>query len=86
MQQLPDGAISGNVLTDAEGNYVLSEDDGVEYYEYSYLDIGLDAFKYFNTAYESDDAFWLVQFFCTEDDYDSNKADFIKWAKTVSFY
>lgn len=85
-ENMPEGAISGNLVTDAEGNHVLSEDDGVDYYEYTYFDIGSDSFKYLNTAYESADAFWLVQFCCIEDDYDSNKANFIKWAKTVSFY
>ncbi len=85
-ENVPEGALSFNLLTDTEGNYVLPKDDGVEYYEYNYFDIGSETLKFLNTAYESDDAFWLVQFCCTEDDYDSNKADFIKWAKTVSFY
>lgn len=84
---MPDGVISGDkIFKDTEGNYILDEDDGVEYFEYTNINIGSDSFKYLSTAYESDDAFWFVQFTCAVDDYDSNKADFIKWAKTVSFY
>lgn len=83
---LPDGVVSNQILTSPEGEPVLSEDSGINYFEYTYLNLSEESFKYFNTAYESDDAFWLVQFVCAVDDYDSNKADFIKWAKTVSFY
>ena len=83
---LPEGVIPGNTLKDPKGNYILSENDGVEYFEYTDLNIGSDSFEYLSTAYESDDAFWLVQFTCASDEYASNKSDFIKWAKTVSFY
>ena len=85
-ENMPEDVQSNNVIVDTEGNSVLFEEDGVEYYEYTDFDLLSDSYKYLSTAYESDDAFWLVQFCCDVDDYDSNKADFIKWAKTVSFY
>lgn len=83
---LPDSVMDNQVLMSPEGEPIFSEVDGINYFEYTYLNLSEESFKYFNTAYESDDAFWLVQFACAVDDYDSNKSDFIKWAKTVSFY
>ncbi|MCI8331647.1 MAG: hypothetical protein HFE78_02330 [Clostridiales bacterium] len=40
-------------------------------------------FTYLATVFESSDAFWLVQFGCEKDKYDSFKEDFVKYAKTV---
>lgn len=51
----------------------------IEYEE----DIDNDTYKYFTTTFKGKDAFWIVQFACQEDKYDTYKPDFIKWAKTV---
>ncbi len=57
---------------------------------------GLTAFTYENTTnkkeftflatvYESDDAFWLIQFACETKNYAQMQEDFVKWAKSVKF-
>ena len=42
-------------------------------------------FTFFASVYESDDAFWLVQFACKTKDYEEMQEDFVKWAKSVKF-
>ena len=37
----------------------------------------------FVTLFKGKDAFWIVQFMCPKEMYDTYKPDFIKWAKTV---
>ena len=57
---------------------------------------GLCAFTYFNTSdgtdykllvciYQSETAFWSVQFMAPTADYDKNEKEFIKWAQKVRF-
>ncbi len=42
-------------------------------------------FTFFAAVYESDDAFWLIQFACETKDYADMQEDFVKWAKSVEF-
>lgn len=75
-----------NLPDTAEEISAVKAEDGVEYFDYiSYIDGQNMYFQYLNTTYESDDAFWILQFCCRESDYEKNKPDFIKWAKTVTF-
>lgn len=60
--------------------------DGLTYFEYTFLNEEENVtYKYFTTAIKSEDAFWMVQFSAKEDSYDEQKANFITWAKSVSF-
>lgn len=67
----------------------ILESDGVKYYTYSYVnDEDADdivSLKYLNIACRSDDSCWLLQFCCRSESFDANKANFIKWSKTVTF-
>ena len=42
-------------------------------------------YHYYTTMHESEKAFWLVQFVCEASKASSRKAEFVNWAKTVSF-
>ena len=43
-------------------------------------------FTYLAVTYKSSSAFWLVQFACESDDFDSKKAEFFAYADSVIFY
>lgn len=60
-----------NDLTSIEHSF-FNEDENLTY-------------KYFVAVYKSSDAFWMIQFSCTEDNYDAYRASFIEWAKSVEF-
>ena len=54
--------------------------------EYSFFSEEHDqTYSYFTTMYKSSDAFWLIQFACREEFYDTYKNDFVEWAQSVSF-
>ena len=40
---------------------------------------------YLATVNKSEDAFWLIQFICSEKNKDKYKPKFLEWSKTVSF-
>lgn len=54
----------------------------IPYFEYSSTVSGVD-YKYIGACYESDDAFWFVNFGTTASKYDSVKEDFERWAASV---
>lgn len=58
--------------------------DGLTTFEYTFLNTENNVtYKYFTTMFKGDDAFWTIQFSCDAKDYDANKADFIKYAKSI---
>ena len=64
----------------------LQNDYGLVYFEYEYTDEETgDIYSYFVPMYKSDDAFWFFQFACFKEDYETNREQFIEWAKSVEF-
>ncbi len=63
----------------------VSEDEDLVSFEYGYFNKEVNmAYKYFTTMFKGDDAFWLVQFACEEDKYETLKPEMIKYAKSVN--
>lgn len=69
------------VMADA----TYEETDGVPNMVYTYAGDDGKTYVYFTTFYKSSDAFWIVQYFVNESEYESRKPKFIEWAKTVHF-
>lgn len=42
-------------------------------------------FSYYATCHKSEEAYWLIQFGCTSDNYEKLLPDFEKWASSVVF-
>lgn len=63
-----------------DASVTLKEQDGLTYFEYQ-----VEKYYYFAYIYKSGDAFWVVQFSCDKDNVDTFKADFMAWAKTITF-
>lgn len=62
------------------------EIDGMYCMEHSFFNADVEAeYTYLSVTYKSDEAFWLIQFACLSEKYDSLKPDFINWAKSVRF-
>lgn len=52
-------------------------DDSLPYFVYENSEYGM---HYFVTAYEGEDSFWLVQFCCSEDNFNDYQERFLEWA------
>jgi len=63
-------------------NCTTLDNGSITYYTYK-IDDGIG---YLVTAYVSERAYWLVFFACDADIFETNKDDFLKWARTVGFY
>lgn len=64
----------------------ISKADGLTSMEYSFFNENMNQnHKYFCTMFKSSDAFWLVQFVCIEDVYDTHMDSFLNWAKSIKF-
>ena len=62
------------------------EKDGILTMEYSFLNEEENqTYKYLCAMYEGEDAFWVVQFACMADSYDSLSETLMTYAKSVSF-
>lgn len=62
------------------------EKDGLYTMEYSFFnEEENETYKYLCAMYESEDAFWMVQFACKADAYDSLSDTLLTYAKSVSF-
>ncbi len=48
-------------------------------------EVNNQTFFYVGVVYKSNDAFWLINFACLDEDKDTYKPKFIEWAKTVEF-
>ena len=53
-------------------------------FEYDYTASNA-TYRYYTVVYESDEAFWLVQFACAKDNYDAYKPSFVQFADMVVF-
>lgn len=59
-------------------------ENGRPIFEYTMTSDGV-TYAYYTSAYESEDAFWLVQFACYESDYATLRPLFVQWADSVTF-
>ena len=77
------------LIKNANQNYdidKLEHSGDLSYYEYTYTVEGDEnVYKCMTAVMESKEAFWLVQFYCLDSDYDSYKDSFIAWAGTITF-
>lgn len=60
----------------------IKEDNGMRYFDYTASNNG-QTFKYFSTAFESEDEYYFVQFYTMDYLYSLYEDDFIKWAHTI---
>ena len=64
----------------------LHKKDGIPLFEYEYDNESTGStFSYYTTMFESDDAFWLVQFTCYAAEYKEHVETFHKYARSVTF-
>lgn len=60
--------------------------DGIPLFEYDFTNPSTNqTFSYYTTVFESDEAFWLVQFTCYASDYSDMVSTFHKYARSVAF-
>jgi outer membrane murein-binding lipoprotein Lpp len=71
--------MQGNSLTGTP-----TEEDGLTYFTYTAETDGTE-FTYVGYCFRGDDAYWMVQMYCATSDFESMKADFTAWAKSVTF-
>ncbi len=72
------------VLAESPDIEVL-EYEGLKCFEYAAEGGGGVEYCYFATVFETDDAFWLIQFATETEKYEEALPSFIEWAKTVTF-
>jgi hypothetical protein len=77
VQEYADAAIKTNEL-DCE---VISE-DGVTYFVFE-SNLSDGSYTYLAAAYKGSDAYWLVQFACSTEQYESMKPELLKYAQSV---
>ena len=81
------------ITLDEYADLVLAESSDIEVLEYEglkcfeYAADGSDGteYCYFATVFETDDAFWLIQFATETEKYEEALPSFIEWAKTITF-
>lgn len=71
--------IKANMLTS-----VIETRDGLTYFEYEKEVNGKD-FHYYAFVFKADDAYWMIQFACNQDDTSELESDIFKYAGTVKF-
>ncbi|MBQ2311009.1 MAG: hypothetical protein II185_00465 [Firmicutes bacterium] len=59
-------------------------ENGRPVFEYEYTS-GSNTYKYYSSLYESDEAYWIVQFACMKQTYDKLRPSFVNMADIVSF-
>lgn len=62
----------------------IKEDNGLRYFDYEADGSNGEVYKYFSTAFGSDDNYWFVQFYTTKDKYAKYESQFLKWSHTVT--
>ncbi len=79
----------GEMVVDSNGfssDVELQTVDGLSCFEYEWTNPETNIeYKYLSVVYKTTNAFWLIQFSTTADNYDSCYADFLQWAKSVEF-
>ena len=80
-----DYAALTKAMTEMSGRTIgeIKHDGDIPYYEYTFRSQLM--YKYYTAHFESEDAFWGVQFFCAENRYDKCIDAFSIWAHSVTF-
>ena len=64
----------------------IKKEEGLTIMEYTFLNESNGiTYAYLTTMFKTSDAFWLIQFTCEKSDYDTRRASYIEWAKSVKF-
>ena len=63
----------------------LKDVNGHPVFEYTYKTDDGTGFSYFTAVFESEKAFWMLQFFSDMEDYEQLRPSFVDWIDTVSF-
>lgn len=64
----------------------MKKENGLTYYEHNYTDEETgDCYSYLGAVYKSDEAFWVVEFACYAEDFETYRPYIIKWAQSVEF-
>ena len=64
----------------------VKNEDGLTFFEYDYYgNDGTTIYSYLTTMFESDQAFWLVQFACDQTQWDKLRPEMVKYAQSVTF-
>lgn len=72
------------IKTNNKAQWELKEEDGLKCFTYDNTGNGKD-YSYLGVILKGNDAFWLFQFSCEKANFDSKKADFMKYAKSIKF-
>lgn len=72
------------VIEANEFSSTITEKEGITCFNYEDDSSG-ENFIYLGTVHRSGDAYWYVQFYCQEKDYEKNESTFLKWAKSIKF-
>ena len=67
-----------------EYDATVAEIEGLTAFTYFSVSDG-DTYKFLVCIYQSEDAFWSVQFMALAAEYDQNEKQFIEWAKQITF-
>ena len=62
----------------------IKEDNGLKYFDYEAEGTNGTIYKYFSTAFESDDYYWFVQFYTSKEQYSKYESKFLQWSRTVT--
>ena len=65
------------IRNNANGSVSEIFDDSLPYFVYENSEFGM---HYFVTAYEGEDSFWLLQYCCSEEDFNDYQERFLEWA------
>ena len=64
----------------------IKSEDGLTFFDYDYYGSdGTTIYSYLTVMYESDEAFWLVQFACDQTQWEKLRPEMIKYAQSVTF-
>ena len=64
----------------------VKEEEGLMLIEYTFfVESQNEDYVYLTTMFKTSDAFWMIQFACRAENYETYRPHFIKWAKSVTF-
>ncbi len=71
------------LATELPASTQIHHDNGLTWFEYDATDD--KTYNYFTAVYQTDDAFWTVQFVTVAEYADDHREDIIDWAQSVTF-
>ena len=64
----------------------IKNEDGLVFFDYDYYgNDGTTIYSYLTAMFESDEAFWLVQFACDQTKWEKQRPEMIQYAQSVTF-